>query len=217
MPNRRRRYPRQRILAPILNDEAKQGQNVGSALTTRLALAHRLDSSFISKTRQTFVDSVRILSLLSKQQAHDDIDDGQDILDDVCADGAGDDIQGEGEGKSDDEDGDLDWWDKTLEERQAHDKGSLQLTLARLRNHFLDRLSEVLARTKDQPKAVKQMSSAYLEEVGGNSSSQRVEIRVSKNEGFSNQDQEHLKAPSDCLEKIAAGGMISVENRLLFC
>jgi hypothetical protein len=38
-----------------------------------------------------------------------------------------------------------------LEERQCHDEESLQLTLARLRSHFLDRLSEALARTKDPP------------------------------------------------------------------
>jgi hypothetical protein len=123
----------------------------------------------------------------------------------VCASGAGDDID------DDEDDGDWDSWDLGLEERQRHDEESLQLTLARLRSHFLDRLSEALARTKDLPEAVKQISSAYLEEFGGDPSSQRVQIHVSKNEGFSDQDKDYLKKLSGCLEQIARGGTVSVE------
>jgi hypothetical protein len=195
--------------APNSHDAGKQGRNLGPALTTQVALAHRLDWSSVSKTLQNFVDSTCILSLLSKQQAHDDIHDDQGPLEDACGSGARDDIQDEDE--DEDEDEDWDSWDVGFEERQRHDEESLQLALARLRSHFLDRLSEVLARTKDPPEAVKQISSAYLEEFGSDPSSQRVQIRVSKNEGFSDQDEDYLKTLSACLEQVVRGGTVSIE------
>jgi hypothetical protein len=139
---------------------------------------HGIDWSFVTRTRQNFVDSACILSLLSKQQEQNDTDDDRGLLEHALASEAGDDIQDE------EEDGDWDLWNGGLEEEQHHDKESLQLIPARLRSHFLDRLSEMLARTKEPPEAVKQISSAYLEEFGGDHSSQRVQIRLSKNGGF---------------------------------
>jgi len=109
---------------------------------------------------------------------------------------AGDDMRDEDE----DEDGDWDGWERGFEERVRVDIKSLKLNLAHLRNHFLDRLSEVLARTKDPPEAVKQISSAYLEEFGCDSSSPHMQIRVSKNEGLSEQYENYLKALTGCLE-----------------
>jgi hypothetical protein len=59
-----------------------------------MALAHGLDWSFVSRTRQNFVDSACILSLLSKQEARD-IHDYQGLLEDARASEAGDDIDDE--------------------------------------------------------------------------------------------------------------------------
>lgn len=170
---------------------------------------HGLNWSIVSRTRQNFVDSACILSLLSKQQEQNDNHDDQGLQGYTPTSEAEDDIQ-------DEEDEDWDFWNAGLEARQHHDKESNQLILARLRSHFLDRLSEVLARTKEPPEAVKQISCAYLEEFGVDPSSPRVQIRLSKNEGFSDQDEHFVRTLSGCLEQIAREGMLFVERRPLF-
>ena len=86
--------------------------------------------------------------------------------------------------------------------RGSHDLERLQLSQARLRSRFLDRLAEVLARVKEEPGEV---ASAYMVEIGDGGSEQ-VEIRVAKNEGLSQGDLYYLRDLGVSLERVARGG-----------
>lgn len=53
---------------------------------------------------------------------------------------------------------------------------------------------------------MKQVASAYMAEMSNDDGSQRVEIRLAKNEGLSDEDKEYLKTLFDTLMQIARGG-----------
>lgn len=141
---------------------------------------HRLDWNEISTTRQNFVDTVYLLSMLDEQQR---ADNDEDYSDDMSA-----------ENNSDwnDEEDDFDYTIQSLhEEIGAKDKSVASTTLAGLKNHFLDRLSELLARKKGSSTDGKEVSCAYMMEHIVQRGPSRAQVRVAKNEGLSGNLEEY--------------------------
>jgi hypothetical protein len=93
MPNWGCKFFRQKTPTPNPHNEARKGRNVESALRAQLDPKHHLDWSEVSKPLQTFMSGALILSLLSKQQAHDDIYNGEGLPEDVHVGEAGDGMQ----------------------------------------------------------------------------------------------------------------------------
>lgn len=106
--------------------------------------------------------------------------------------------------ESDSSDEATEMWESDMEHQYEEQKSTL--VEANLKNRFLDRLAEVLARIKRPPEAVKQIASVYMKEMDDNDGSQRVEIRLAKNEGPSGQDNDYLKMLFGLLMQIARGG-----------
>lgn len=148
----------------------------------------------ISTSRQNFLDTNCILSMLYSQLKGEVFDD--------------EDVEQSQDIEAVEEDSDSD--DEALEmwkyETDQYEKQKSTLAEAALKSRFLDRLAEVLARVKRPPEAVKQVASAYMAEMSNDDGSQRVEIRLAKNEGLSDEDKEYLKTLFDTLIQIARGG-----------
>ena len=89
MPNKRRKGPRR--------THALGSNPVIIPATTVTSSTRSLDWSRVSKTCQHFGDSVCLLSLLSKQQAHDDLNDDQDTPEDARAGDVDDNAQDDGD------------------------------------------------------------------------------------------------------------------------
>lgn len=98
----------------------------------------------ISKTRQDFLDTNCVLSLLCFQPGGDVLED-EDVEQTQISEAT------DNTSDSDDEANDL--WDSETTAR--HEKEKSLMVEACLRNRFLDRLAEVLARAKKRLKAVK--------------------------------------------------------------
>ena len=149
----------------------------------------------ISTTRQNFVDTNCILSMLCRQL-------GSDVLDDEDAEQR----QHVEAAENDSDCGDeaIEMWDS--DERDQYEKQQSILAEAALKSRFLDRLAEVLARVKKPPEAVKQVASAYMAEIDIDDGSQSVEIRLAKNEGLSDEDYGYVKTLFDVLMEVARGG-----------
>ncbi len=97
-----------------------------------------------------------------------------------------------------------DLWDP--EKPEQCDQQHLSSALAHLRNRFLDRLAEVLARLKVPPQAAKEVTSAYLRESGGHDGLGHVHVVLAKDEGLTVVDKQYLIALSDILMQRARCG-----------
>ena len=157
--------------------------------------AFELNWGSISTTRQDFSDTNCILSMLCSQLGGDVLDD-EDVEQSQNTEAVEDD--------SDFGDGAIEMWES--DKIDQYDKQKSILAEAALKSRFLDRLAEVLARVKKPPEAVKQVASAYMAEMDNDDGSQRVEIRLAKNEGLSGEDDEYLKTLFGVLMQIARGG-----------
>lgn len=153
----------------------------------------------ISTTRQNFVDTNCILSMLCSQL-------GGDVLDDEELEQSPNPEAEDGDG-SDFGDGATEMWESDTADQ--YDEHNSVLAEAALKSRFLDRLAEVLARAKKPPQAAKQVASAYMAEMDNNGGNQHVEIRLAKNEGLSGEDEEYLKAIFGVLMQIARGGTVT--------
>lgn len=175
-----------------------RGHREGSAndhSNSRPERTSELNWGSISTTRPDFVDTNCILSMLCSQLRGDVFDEG------------------DAEQSQDTEavDDDSDFGDGAMEMEESdrtdqYDKQESSLAEAALKSRFLDRLAEVLARVKKPPEAVKQVASAYMAEMDNDDGSQRVEIRIAKNEGLSAEDDGYLRALFGVLMQIARGG-----------
>ena len=145
------------------------------------------------------MDTACLLSLLCNQLREDTVDEGDDE-NDVHEENEQDEISDE----------DLARWDSQI--RDKEDKEQLHMAHSRLRNRFLDRLAEVLARVKGKPGEV---TSTYMTEAEDEEGNQRVEICVAKNEGLSEGDSEYLLELGCHLERIARGGKLATHKILL--
>ena len=152
----------------------------------------------ISATRQEFVDTNCILSMLCSQLRGDVLDD-EDVEQNQNFEAVEDD--------SDSDDGAIEMWES--DKMDQYDKQQSILTEAALKSRFLDRLAEVLARAKKPPEGVKHVASAYMAEKDGDDGSQSVEIRLAKNEGLSGEDDAYLKTLSGVLMRVARGGTVT--------
>ena len=147
----------------------------------------------ICGSRQKFIDANCILSMLSPQQRDEDLED----------DYAQHDLQDEDDDEEFGEDF-TELWDP--ERSEQCDQQHLSIALAQLRNRFLDRLAEVLARVKLPPEAAKQVTSAYLGEREGYEGLGHVHIVLAKNEGLTAVDEPYLNTLSEILMQRARGG-----------
>lgn len=147
----------------------------------------------ICRSRQKFIDASCILAMLSPQQRDEDLQD----------DYAQHDLQDEEDGEEPEEES-TELWDP--EKSQQWDQQHLSIALAQLRNRFLDRLAEVLARMKRPPQAAKQVTSAYLGESEGYDGLGDVHIVLAKNEGLTAVDERYLSALREILMQRARGG-----------
>lgn len=192
--------------------------NEMSSQSTHTDRCHRLDWTQISGSRQNFIDSTCILSMLSPQQRGDGIDDG-DPYDGLGHEGlkSGDDDDDDGDDFNDDDDELADAegaiWD--IGRKEMNSKERQKLAEAILRNRFLDRLSEVLARAKRPPLAVKVIASAYMAESIDQHGSQQVQIIVAKNEGLNGQDDEYLRHLVDTLMQVSQNAQGQEANSTL--
>lgn len=91
-------------------------------------------------------------------------------------------------------------WDS--HNRDCQDQEKLQMAQSRLRNRFLDRLAEVLARVKGVPEEI---ANAYMVEAEDDHGNPRVEIRVTKDEGVSGGDMDYLRDLGVDLKRVARG------------
>ena len=157
------------------------------------------DWAGICGSGQDFVDTACLLSLLCTQ-LRDDTEDESDDENDVHEENEQDEISDE----------DLAPWDSQI--RDKRDEGQLHMARSRLRNRFLDRLTEVLARVKGEPDEV---ASAYMTEAEDHEGNQRVEIRVAKNGGLSEDDSRYLVDIGIHLERVARGGKLAIHKILL--
>lgn len=152
----------------------------------------------ISKTRQDFVDTNCILSILCFQL-------GGNVLDDDDVEQSPDTEATEvDDDASDLDDGVVNMWESDLTNR--YDEHNSVLSQAVLKSRFLDRLTEVLARVKKPPEAMRQVAGAYMAEKDNVDGSQLVEIRLAKNGGLSVEDDEYLKSLFGVLMQLAQGG-----------
>ena len=149
----------------------------------------------ISTARQNFVDTNCILSMLCRQLRGDELGEEEEEHSQSTE---------AVEDDSDFDDEETEWWDS--HKTDEHDKQKSIMAEAALKSRFLDRLAEVLAWEKQPPKAGKQVTSAYMAEMDNDDGSQRVEIRLAKNEGLSVEDEEYLEALFGRMMKIARGG-----------
>ncbi len=175
-----------------------RGHREGSAndhSNSRLERTFELNWRSISTTRQDFLDTNCILSMLCSQLRGDVLDD-EDLEQSRDTETLEDD--------SDFGDGEVEIWE--FDTADQFDKQKSITAEAALKSRFLDRLAEVLARIKKPPEAVKQVASAYMVEIDNDDGSQRVEIRLAKNEGMSGEDDEYLKTLFGVLSQIARGG-----------
>ena len=154
-----------------------------------------LDWKSISTSRQKFLDANCILSMLCFQLKGDVLDD-EDVEQSQNIEAV--------EDNSDFDDEALEMWES--ETTDQYEKQKSTLAEAALKSRFLDRLAEVLARVKRPSEGVKQVASAYMAEMSNDIGSQRVEIRLAKNEGLDDEDNEYLKSLSGTLVQIARGG-----------
>ena len=154
---------------------------------------HVLDWSGAGGSSQNFVDAACLLYFLCKQLREDADDDSDHERDADGEDDQHDEISDEEVVPCDSQTGD----------NQDQDQERLQLAESRLRNRFLDRLAEVLARIKGSPDEV---ASAYMVEVEDDKGNQRAEVRIAKNEGLSERDRKYLKKLGATLEQVARGG-----------
>jgi len=162
---------------------------------SRSERAFELNWGPTSTTRQDFVDTNCILSMLCSQL-------GSDVLDDEDVEQSQDTETVEDDSTS--SYGEFETWESGT--TNQYDKPKSILAEAALKNRFLDRLAEVLARVKRPPEAVKQVASAYMAEMVNDDGSQRVEIRLAKNEGLSAEDDGYLRTLFGVLMQIARGG-----------
>ncbi|KAK0510902.1 hypothetical protein JMJ35_006454 [Cladonia borealis] len=133
----------------------------------------------ICGSRQKFIDANCILSMLSPQQRDEDLEDDYAQHDFT------------------------ELWDP--ERSEQCDQQHLSIALAQLRNRFLDRLAEVLARVKLPPEAAKQVTSAYLGEREGYECLGHVHIVLAKNEGLTAVDEPYLNTLGEILLQRARG------------
>ena len=131
--------------------------------------------------------------MLSPQQRDEDLED----------DHAQHDLQNEEDSEEYEEEF-TELWDP--EKSEQCDQQHLSITLAQLRNRFLDRLAEVLARVKLPPEAAKQVTSAYLGESEGCDGFSHVHIVLAKNEGLTMVDERYLSVLRKILMQRARGG-----------
>ena len=148
-----------------------------------------------STTRQDFLDTNCILSMLCPQLGDDVLDD-EDVEQSQNTEAV--------ENDPDFDDGAIEMWEPDVTDQD--DKQKSILTEAALKSRFLDRLAEVMARFKQAPKAVKQVASAYMAETECDDRSRSVEIRLAKNEGLSDEDDRYLKTLFGVLMQVARGG-----------
>lgn len=175
-----------------------RGHRKGSAnnhLDSRPERTFELNWGLVHTTRQDFLDTNCILSMLCFQL-------GGDVLDDKDVEQGQDTGAMEDDSDSGDEAFEI-WESDTVEQ---YDQQKLVLAEAALKSRFLDHLAEVLARIKKPPEGVKQVASAYMAEMHNEDGSQRVEIRLAKNEGLSVEDDRYLKTLFGILMQIARGG-----------
>lgn len=175
-----------------------RGHREGSAndhSNSRPERTFKLNWGSISTTRQDFLDTNCILSMLCSQLGGDVLDD-EDVEQSQDTEAIEDD-SGFGDGA-------VEMWESDTTDQ--YDKQKSILAEAALKSRFLDRLAEVLARVKKPPEAVKQVASAYMAEMDDDDGSQRVEIRLAKNEGLSGEDDGYLKTLFGVLMQIARGG-----------
>lgn len=176
-----------------------RGSKKGSASHASNSSAERasgLHWESISTTRQDFVDTNCILSMLCSQLESDVLDD-EDLEQSQDTEDVEDDSTSSNQ--------DFEMWNPDTTDQ--YDKHKSRLAEAALKNRFLDRLAEVLARVKKPPEAVKQIASAYMAEMDNADGSQHVEIRLAKNEGLCPADHDFLKTLFGELMRIARRGM----------
>ena len=186
MPNRSRK----RNKKPTLIDHEHLPAD-SSSISSERNVEPRWPS--ICGSRQNFIDASCILSMLSPQQRDEDLED----------DHAQHDLQNEEDSEEYEEEF-TELWDP--EKSEQCDQQHLSITLAQLRNRFLDRLAEVLARVKLPPEAAKQVTSAYLGESEGCDGFSHVHIVLAKNEGLTMVDERYLSVLRKILMQRARGG-----------
>ena len=155
----------------------------------------KVDWKSICTSRQDFVDTNYILSKLCSQLKGDELDD-KDVEQSQDTEAVEDDAELD--------DGEIEMWEP--ETTDQYDREKSIMAEAALKSRFLDRLAEVLATVKRPPEAVKQVASAYMAEMSNGDGSQRVEIRLAKNEGLSDEDKKYLEELFGILMQIARGG-----------
>ena len=104
-------------------------------------------------------------------------------------------------------DEDLAPWDSQI--RDKEDLEQLHMARPRLRNRFLDRLAEVLARVKGK---LSEVTSAYMTEAEDDEGNQRVKY---VNKGLSKGDSGYLLKLGYHLEQITRGGKLATHKILL--
>ncbi len=193
------KHSNQRVSTEMARKKGK-GHRGGSAndhSNPRLGRTFELNWKTISTTRQNFVDTNCILSMLCSQIGGDN--SGNKDVEHSPNTEADDDASDFGDGAAET------WESGTTNQ---YDKNKSIQAEAALKSRFLDRLAEVLARVKRPPEGVKQVASVYMAEMDNDDGSQNVEIRLAKNEGLSGEDDEYLKMLLAVLMQIARGGTV---------
>ena len=132
------------------------------------------------------MDAACLLSLLCKQ-LRDDTEDEDDHEYDVEA----------GDEQDDMSDEDFQAWDVNLPNNR--DNQGLQLAYSTLKNRFLNRLAEVLARIKG---AADEVAGVYMVEIEDDKGNHQVEVRVAKNGGLSKDDRDYLSKLKSDLQRL---------------
>ena len=179
----------------------RSGNGRGSTNNPSISQPERtfeVDWKSICTSRQDLLDTNYILSKLCSQLKGDELDDkdGKQSQDTEAE-----------EDNPELDDGELEMWESKTTDQSKKEKSIL--AEAALKSRFLDRLTEVLARVKRPPEAVEQVASAYMAETSNDDGSQRVEIRLAKNEGLSDEDKEYLEELFGILMQIARGGTVN--------
>ncbi|MCJ1389104.1 hypothetical protein MMC18_001958 [Xylographa bjoerkii] len=152
----------------------------------------QLDWSAISKGRQAFVDCVCILRALSF--VHRDYGSAvSTILRDEIEESQ---YKHSDDEESDTEDTDFEPWESATSSQplqssreEADEQGQVMM---RLKDRFLDRLAEVLARSKGLPTGPDHVCATYMEEIRDDAGEQSVQIRYAKNAGVAQEDEAFL-------------------------
>jgi hypothetical protein len=172
----------------------------------------QLDWSSISGTQANFFNTFCLLELLHRGLRESEIPRSQSG---ISEDGGHEDevidrVEEDGSETSSDESS-----PDSFEKPAGNGNSVLEKTI--LRDKFLDRLAEILARYKDDPgakirQANKHIASAYMEEHGDES----VELFIAKNEGLYPTDEAYLKSLGGFLQDLSQKSKTSFKFSIEF-